>query len=318
MSTEHAGPKRKVLEIIQLRAKSGSRPTQRSDPHHVALVIEGGGMRGVAVGGMVSALERLGLRDAFDSVHGSSAGAVAASYFVAGQAAKGTTIYYEDLNNRLFIDPWRAPRHRPIMDVSYLINNIMILKKPLNFNIAVRGDIPVYVVMTDVERQEVYIKHHFDSDEDFRTCLKATVTMPFIGGPPVRHDGRLLYDGGLVQQIAIRSARAAGATHLLVLMTRKQDEVFRRVLAARQRVEAAALALLYGRNVAKLYTRRNVLINRDIEFMLDEDRQNAAGIDLLPIFLSNGMDYLHRLTVDSELLRKGAAEGARIIEKLFP
>jgi predicted acylesterase/phospholipase RssA len=84
MPTEHADPKRKVLEIIQLRAKSGSRPAQRSDPYHVALVIEGGGMRGVAAGGMVSALERLGLRDAFDSVHGSSAGAVAASYFVAG------------------------------------------------------------------------------------------------------------------------------------------------------------------------------------------------------------------------------------------
>jgi hypothetical protein len=60
-----------------------------------------------------------------------------------------------------------------------------------------------------------------------------------------------------------------------------------------------------------------VLINRDIEFMLDEDRPSAAGIDLLPIFLSNGINYLRRLTVDSELLRKGAAEGARVIENLF-
>jgi predicted patatin/cPLA2 family phospholipase len=230
MPTEYARQKRKVLEIIQLRAKSGSRPTRRSDPYHVALVIEGGGMRGVAAGGMVSALERLGLRDAFDSVHGSSGGAVAASYFVAGQATKGTSIYYEDLNNDFFINPWRAYRHLPIMNVSYLINDIMIFKKPLNFDIAVRGDIPVYVVMTDVEKQDVYIKHHFDSDEDFRTCLRATVTMPFIGGPPVRHDRRLLYDGGLVQQVAIRSAAAVGATHLLVLMTRRQDEVIRPVL----------------------------------------------------------------------------------------
>jgi predicted patatin/cPLA2 family phospholipase len=237
--------------------------------------------------------------------------------FVARQAAKGTSMYYEDLNNSFFINPWRAYSHRPIMNVNYLINEIMFFKKPLNFNIAARGDIPVYVVMTDIEKQEVYIKHQFANDEDFRTCLKATVTMPFIGGPPVRHDRRLLYDGGLVQQVAIRSATAVGATHILVLMTRMQDEIFRPDLGARQRVEAAALSLVYGRNVGNLYVRRNMLINRDIEFILDKDQQNAAGIDLLPIFLSEGMDYLHRLTVDSKLLREGAAEGARIIEKLF-
>ena len=61
-------------------------------------------MRGVVSAGMVSALEELGLTHAFDAVYGSSAGAINAAYFLAGQARLGTTIYYEDINNARFID----------------------------------------------------------------------------------------------------------------------------------------------------------------------------------------------------------------------
>ena len=64
-----------VVQVLLDRARSGSKPGARTDPHRVALVIEGGAMRGVVSGGMVTGLEALGLRDAFDAVYGSSAGA---------------------------------------------------------------------------------------------------------------------------------------------------------------------------------------------------------------------------------------------------
>ena len=53
-------------------------------------------MRGIVSAGMVTALEHLALRDVFDAVYGASAGAMNGAYFVAGQAAYGTTIYYEN------------------------------------------------------------------------------------------------------------------------------------------------------------------------------------------------------------------------------
>src|ERR671931_220146 len=55
-----------VLDILQSRLDDGSTPGQRSDPHRVAVVIEGGGMRGVVSAGMTAALERLGLTRCFD------------------------------------------------------------------------------------------------------------------------------------------------------------------------------------------------------------------------------------------------------------
>src|SRR5579871_2481947 len=86
-----------IFELLRARADRGSvRP--HADGASIALCVEGGAMRGVVSAGMVSALEELGLVTAFDAVYGSSAGAINAAYFLAGQARLGTTIYFEDIN----------------------------------------------------------------------------------------------------------------------------------------------------------------------------------------------------------------------------
>ena len=61
--------------MLRERLEAGSQPGARRDGHRVALVLEGGGMRGVVSAGMTAALERFGLTPCFDLVVGSSAGA---------------------------------------------------------------------------------------------------------------------------------------------------------------------------------------------------------------------------------------------------
>src|SRR3954469_11055371 len=75
-----------VARILCERADAGSVPGAREDSHRVALVLEGGGMRGVVSAGMVAALERLGMRDAFDLIVGSSAGAINGMAVLSGRA----------------------------------------------------------------------------------------------------------------------------------------------------------------------------------------------------------------------------------------
>ena len=55
----------------------------------VALVVEGGGMRGAVSGGMALALHELGLAGAFDAAYGSSAGALNAMWLVSGRLPEG-------------------------------------------------------------------------------------------------------------------------------------------------------------------------------------------------------------------------------------
>lgn len=52
---------------------------------HLALAIEGGGMRGAVSAGMASAIAVLGLSNVFDSIYGSSAGSVIGAYMVSRQ-----------------------------------------------------------------------------------------------------------------------------------------------------------------------------------------------------------------------------------------
>ena len=87
-----------VLSIVRERVETKSKPGRRLsqsrssspaaaavDVPHLALVIEGGGMRGAVSAGMAAALSTLDLLDAFDSIHGSSAGAIVGAYLVSRQ-----------------------------------------------------------------------------------------------------------------------------------------------------------------------------------------------------------------------------------------
>src|SRR5437899_2179565 len=106
-------------DILFERKVANSVPGSRTDGRKIALVLEGGAMRGVVSGGMVAALENLGLRDSFDLVCGSSAGAIAGAYFVAGQARYGTTIFYKNINNRNFVDLRRLVGSKPVVSLEF-------------------------------------------------------------------------------------------------------------------------------------------------------------------------------------------------------
>ena len=79
-------PSHPVAEVLLERLGAGSQPGVRRDGHRVALVLEGGGMRGVVSAGMTAALERYGLTPCFDLVVGSSAGAINGAALIAGVA----------------------------------------------------------------------------------------------------------------------------------------------------------------------------------------------------------------------------------------
>ena len=89
-----------AIAAIKARAARFRAGDRAPDGRKLALVVEGGALRGVCSAGGVVALEHLGLTDVFDHVYGTSAGVMNASYFVAGQARLGIRIYYEDMNRR--------------------------------------------------------------------------------------------------------------------------------------------------------------------------------------------------------------------------
>jgi predicted patatin/cPLA2 family phospholipase len=298
-----------VRSLLRVRRETKSCRGRRSDPHHLALVIEGGGMRGVVSGGMISALEAEGFLHCFDSVHGSSAGACAGAYFIAGQARLGTQIYYEDVNNSRFINRWRPFIGRPIMNTHFLIDEVMHVMKPLDVGRVLATNGMLHVVATDAETGEGRTYAQFRDAAHFFSVLKGTITIPIIGGSPVDVDGAKLVDGGIVQQVAVRSAIDAGATHILVLMTRRDGELERPDGTWRLAVESLGLRVLHHSKLAMAYERRNPGINQTLEFI----KHPPAGLNIDSIVRSATALDIDRLTVSTPLLKAADQEAQRAV-----
>jgi predicted patatin/cPLA2 family phospholipase len=213
-----------VAELLRARRLGGSVRGGRRDPHSVALVIEGGGMRGVVSAGMVAALERLGLSDAFDLVIGSSAGALNGAGLLGGVAADGPGVYAGPLASKEFINPARLLIGRPAVDLKFLLGYAAA-----NFGHdagpgAIERLAPLICVAVDVESAAPVSFSHFTTQQQLWQAMMATMRMPLFGGRPVEIDGRRYIDGALAAPVPLATALEAGATHVLVLQTRPYGE----------------------------------------------------------------------------------------------
>jgi predicted patatin/cPLA2 family phospholipase len=177
-------------------------------------------MRGVIAAGMVAALEELGLTHAFDAVYGSSAGAICGAYFLAGQAALGARIFSENINNRRFASRLRTFTRWPIVNLSFLVDGVMVEEKPLDTAKVLSSATPLTVVATDVALASTALLRDFTTADDLLSALRAGATMPIIAGPPHPFRGRRYFDASLTEPIPLPSADAAGFTHIVVLLTR--------------------------------------------------------------------------------------------------
>ena len=209
-----------VIEALYRRRDEGSLPGARSDGRRIALVIEGGGMRGVVSAGMAAAIEQLGLTCCFDEVHGASAGAFAAAFLLAGQAAYLTGLYPHGFGNPIFASARRMLlERRPVFDLEYVAREVWRAQRPLRTGRILRSGIELHCTATDVERAAIVDLAELRDDPEIRAAMLASSRLPWLAGGPVAFRGRRLLDATLAEAIPVRVPRAS-ATDLLVLQTR--------------------------------------------------------------------------------------------------
>lgn len=209
-----------VARLLLERQKANSQPNSRTDGRIVALAIEGGGMRGVVSAGMVGALEQLGLLNSFDVVYGASAGAISAAYFVARQARYGTTIFYDNINNRHFIDLRRIFTNAPVLSLEFLLDHVCKTEKPLAVERVLQSPIPLRVLSASISKLSSVTMRNFTDERSLFDALRGSARIPFFAGPPVEYLGDRLLDAALYQSIPFKAAVADGATDVVVLLTR--------------------------------------------------------------------------------------------------
>ncbi|HEY6693258.1 MAG TPA: patatin-like phospholipase family protein [Solirubrobacteraceae bacterium] len=304
-----------VLDVLHERLRSRCEPGARTDPHKVAVVLEGGGMRGVVSAGMTAALERLGLTRCFDLVVGSSAGALNAAALLAGVARPAAAMYHTVLASREFVNPVRLLFGRPALDVRFVLAHAGEELDAERHERTIASPIPLHCVALDVDSARSVEFSGMRTKDELWNVLLATTRMPWIGGPPVAIDGRRYIDGALNCPIPIGNAIEAGATHVLVLQTRPYGvprsaggRVGEALIARHLRRLNPALVLLWHARIEAY----EALVER---IARQSESPNGDGPYVLGLRPPAGTPVVTQLERRPEVLARAAADAERLVEQ---
>jgi predicted patatin/cPLA2 family phospholipase len=209
-----------VLRALAVRRRAGSQPGARDDGLRIALVIEGGAMRGVISAGMALGLDELGLVPAFDAVYGASAGAITGAWLLS--RPEGLLGWAEPAYARALIRRSALLRGRPVADIRGLIEDLYQTTFPMDFAAVLASPVEFHPLATDAATgQSTDLRPLIGNPAELRLALRASAALPLLAGPPVEFGGRRFYDAGVSESIPYRTALAQGATHLLILRSRR-------------------------------------------------------------------------------------------------
>lgn len=295
-----------VLDLILTRARSGSKPLQREDGFKLGLAIEGGAMRGVVSAGMVTGLEYLSLLSVFDSIYGASAGSFNGAFFLAEQAAYGTTIYYEDINNRDFISLSRVFSSRAVANLEFILEHVLVKQKILDWRAVLSSPIPLKVVASSVEHLRWRVLEGFQTRKDLFLALQASSKMPFLAGPPVDWDGDRLLDASLFEAIPVHAALSDGCTHVLVLLTRPHG-CFKKTHLLDKGIAKKLDKLKSG--LGDCYLRSDEVYNETVRLLHESESKPQKEPFLLSTSVPSQCKAVANTEKDSSKLRNAARQG---------
>jgi predicted patatin/cPLA2 family phospholipase len=317
-----------VIDLLQ-RRREGER-----GPEHLALGVEGGGLRGIVSAGMLAALHDAGFTaELFDSIYGASAGALGGAYFIDGSIEKTMPLYYRDVPS-FFLDWSRLLKRQPILALDRLVDQTIVTDRPLDFG-KVLASRKLRIIASDIgeaaklgPRQPQPVEAECfppaASPEELRELLRASTRIPLAGGPPVvvadpeerpdrRTEAHAYLDAFITEGLPVDSPIADGATHLVLLATKPY---------AQSRSENAAVAGFTRWRLGRL----NPNLVHQLRTIPDRAARRATVIDRGQTTPQEGEPTIWcvspqedvgvpRLNADPERMLEAAKAGYRLVRK---
>lgn len=251
----------------------------------VGLALGSGSVKGVAHIGVIQALEENGVP--IDLVAGSSAGAIVGAIYSVGTDLSLLGRYFEAINSRDFMD-MTMPRNGKggLVKGNRMQEMVRIFTHDKTF---LETRIPFICMAVDVETGELLAFQN--TDKKLHECVRASMAIPGIF-TPVRMDGRLLVDGGLLERVPCIPLREAGADVVIGVDVGYRGEI--------RRIETPTA---------------RALADRSLDIMMwhiTRIRQDAADIMLCPQVLDLMKWFSNKNT------REGIEEGRRVAEEAMP
>jgi NTE family protein len=175
--------------------------TNRSNRTRVGLALSGGAARGIAHVGVLRALVENEIP--IDAIAGASAGSLIGGCYAAG-------VSIERLEEMAATFRWRHTQRFSFSRLGLQSNAPMenFLRKFLPVTRFEELKIPFAAMVTDLRKGELIVMR---DRGDVPFAIRASCAIPFIMAPVEDDEGRLLIDGGIVQNLPVSQTRALGA-----------------------------------------------------------------------------------------------------------
>lgn len=184
---------------------------------HTALVLEGGGMRGVFTSGVLDWLIDHDIT--FPYLVGVSAGSSNALSYASHQRGRGKYIFADLQAERHYLGMRNIWRHHSIMDMDLLYHELPEEIWPYDYEAYRNNPMRVESVATDcLTGEAVYLEEKEDAARII-DIVRASSSLPFVC--PIAHvDGRPMLDGGIADSIPLQRAIDQGYEDIVVVLTR--------------------------------------------------------------------------------------------------
>ena len=251
---------------------------KRTKPR-TALVVEGGGMRGIFCAGVLDVFYE-NLFDPFDLYIGVSAGACNLASHLAEQHRRNYTIYMDLMTVPEFISMKKFMHGGHFLDLDYLWD-VIDAKIPLAIDAIFKKRNKEFIITgTSVESgMPVYIH---PTPDICSLALKASSAIPLLYRKYIEVSGVALVDGGVADPIPAGEAYRRGAREIVVIRSRPAEycktKGFENIISS--------FALRKHRNLSAAIARQADTYQRNMDFILTPPRnvsirQIAPGQQLL-------------------------------------
>ncbi|MCG6533315.1 MAG: patatin family protein [Syntrophales bacterium LBB04] len=181
-----------------------------------ALILEGGGMRGVYTAGVLRYFMDRNLYLPY--VIGASMGACNGANYVAHQPERNRIVNIRYANESRFISTRRLLWGGELFGMGFIFDTIPNVLVPFDFETFMNSEQRFIAVVFDCQTGEtVYIDKTGLTKNDLMNVLRAGSSLPLVQ-KPVSYKGHILMDGGLADPVPIQKSLTDGnLRHVLVL-----------------------------------------------------------------------------------------------------
>jgi len=181
-----------------------------------ALILEGGGLRGVYTSGVLQYLMEKNIY--FPYVIGVSMGACNGANYISRQTERNKIVNISFVNDSRYLSYIRLFLKGELFGMDFIFDTIPNKLVSFDYKTFKQNQQKFIIVATDCISGEPIYFDKAEIGDDFMKLLKASSSLPFIA-KPVKYNGKILMDGGLSDSVPIHKSLKDGNKKNVLILT---------------------------------------------------------------------------------------------------